>query len=172
MEKYSEIRETIKAIAHQDSEQRSVFHVGTVKEVSSDGETCSVDVGGTVWTDVRLTSVADGECDFKVFPKLGSHVIVTDLSNGGMSDLAVVMYSKFERIELGEAEHTSANADILKTELDKLTRRVDTIIDAIKNATPTPQDGGAGLKTTMVAVLSGITEKEDFSGIEDDKIKH
>ena len=172
MGNFSEIRKSISDIAHQDDGQRSSYHVAEVKSVSEDGETCAVDVRGTVWTDVRLTAVADGECDFKVFPKIGSHVIVTDLSNGGMSDLAVVMYSKFERIELGEAKHTSANADILKTELDKLTRRVDTIIDAIKNATPTPQDGGAGLKSTMVAVLSGITEKEDFSGIEDGKIKH
>ncbi|MEE3485094.1 MAG: hypothetical protein VZQ98_12325 [Bacteroidales bacterium] len=168
----SKIKDTIRDIARQGRGADTCFHTAVVRSVAENGETCSVEAYGTTWTDVRLTAVADGGCDVKVFPKVGSPVLVADLSNGSMSDLAVIMYSRFDRIELGTAEHTAANADVLRRELDKLTRRVDTIIRAIENAVPTPQDGGAGLKSTMVAVLQTITGKEDFSGIEDSKIKH
>lgn len=167
-----DIRRTILDISNQEHAQRSSYHVAVVRSVSDSGETCDVIIEGAEFTDVRMTAVADGDCDMKVYPKVGSKVLVVDLSNGGMSDLAVTMYSQFEKLELGTAEHTIVNGDILKTELDKLSDRVDTIIRAIRNATPTPQDGGAGLKSTMVATLSTITQKEDFSKIQDDKIKH
>lgn len=168
----NDIREQIQEIARQDSEAATPWHLGEVKAVASDGETCDVEIDGTTWTDVRLTAVVDGSCDVKLFPKVGSMVMVADLSNGPMNDLAVVLFSQFEKVEIGEAKHTTANADTLRQELEKLTRRVDTIYDAIQNATPTPQDGGAGLKSTMVATLATATDKESWDDIEDDKIKH
>lgn len=36
--------------------------------------------------------------------------------------------------------------------------RIQTIVDAISNAVPVPQDGGAGLQATIVAALSGATQ--------------
>jgi len=56
--------------------------------------------------------------------------------------------------------------------LDKLTARVDGIIDAIKNGVPIPTDGGAGLQTTIKAALALLVDKEDFTTIENENIKH
>lgn len=167
----NDIRKTIQEIAAQDAEQRTNFFTAKVTEVEQSGEVCSIEYTGTIWSGVRLTAVT-GNTNVRVRPEVGSYVMVVDLSNGGMTDLAVVMYSRFELIEMGEASHTMANADILHRELDKLTARVDTIIRAINTAVPTPQDGGAGLQTTMKAVLSTITQKENWEEIEDETIKH
>lgn len=62
--------------------------------------------------------------------------------------------------------------DELRTQLNKITARIDGIIDAIKNGVATPQDGGAGLQTTIVAALSQLTDKEDFTNIDDENITH
>lgn len=60
----------------------------------------------------------------------------------------------------------------LATQLQKMSRRIDGIINAIKSGVPTPQDGGASLKTTITASLDTITDVEDFSNIADDNVTH
>lgn len=60
----------------------------------------------------------------------------------------------------------------LKTQLSVLTARVDGIYNALKNAPTAAQDGGASFKSGIVSFLSAITQKEDFSNIESDKVLH
>lgn len=60
----------------------------------------------------------------------------------------------------------------LKTQLDKMTARIDGIIDAINNATFLANDGGSELKSSMVKALAKLTDKEDFSNIENADITH
>jgi len=60
----------------------------------------------------------------------------------------------------------------LKKQLDILTGRLDSVINGIKTATITPEDGGASFKAGIVASIEAYTKKEDFSQIENDKIKH
>ena len=60
----------------------------------------------------------------------------------------------------------------LKSELAKLTARVDGIISAINNGVPVPTDGGAALQTTIKAALATIVNKEDFTNIENENVKH
>lgn len=60
----------------------------------------------------------------------------------------------------------------LKKQLDILTGRLDSVINGIKTASVTPEDGGASLKSGMVASIEAYTQKEDFSEIENTKIKH
>lgn len=60
----------------------------------------------------------------------------------------------------------------LTKQLGFLTQRVDTIINALQNAPTAAQDGGATYKAGISAVLATIANKEDFSGIENDKVKH
>ena len=67
---------------------------------------------------------------------------------------------------------TMANATDLKKQLEKMSKRIDGIMDAIKNAVAIPQDGGTGLQKTMVAALAKIVDKENFGQMIDDKIKH
>lgn len=63
-------------------------------------------------------------------------------------------------------------AQELKKQLAVLTARVDGIINALKTAPTAAQDGGASFKAGIVGVLSAIAQKEDFSDIESDKVKH
>nr|DAG35865.1 MAG TPA: hypothetical protein [Caudoviricetes sp.] len=60
----------------------------------------------------------------------------------------------------------------LKTQLGYLTQRVDTIINALQNAPTAAQDGGATYKTGISTILKTIVNKENFSNIESDKVKH
>jgi len=60
----------------------------------------------------------------------------------------------------------------LKTQLDKLTARVDGIIDALKNSATAAQDGGATYKGQIVALLATLVDKEDFSNLESEKVLH
>ena len=60
----------------------------------------------------------------------------------------------------------------LKTQLGYLTARVDAIIDALENSAVAAQDGGQTYKTNITATLNLITNKEDFSNIESDKVFH
>ena len=60
----------------------------------------------------------------------------------------------------------------LRTQLDKMTARIDGIIDALKNSATGAQDGGAAYKTAITAALSKLTDKEDFGNIADDNITH
>lgn len=60
----------------------------------------------------------------------------------------------------------------LKTQLGYLTARVDTIISALENSPTAAQDGGATYKAAITTALQAIPNKEDFSNIESDKVKH
>lgn len=60
----------------------------------------------------------------------------------------------------------------LVKQLGYLTTRVDTIINALKNSATAAHDGGATYKAGIVSTLASITNKEDFSKIESDKVKH
>ena len=63
----------------------------------------------------------------------------------------------------------------LKTQLDRLSARVDNIIDALENSGTAAEDGGATYKAgikTIIDTYSELNPKEDFSQIESDKVKH
>ena len=60
----------------------------------------------------------------------------------------------------------------LKKELAKMTARIDGIINAVKTAAVSPQDGGATFKSNMIASLEMLVNKEDFSQIENKKVQH
>lgn len=58
----------------------------------------------------------------------------------------------------------------LKKQLDKQTKRIDGIINALNNASPDSSTGT--FKTSLTPLLQRITDKEDFSNIENTKIEH
>ena len=68
---------------------------------------------------------------------------------------------------------TMANATNLKQQLTTMSGRIDAIINAISSAPIAPMDGGATLKASMAATLAPhLANKENFSQMIDDKIKH
>ena len=62
--------------------------------------------------------------------------------------------------------------DNLKTELAKLSARVDGIINALLVSPVTPLDGGASFKAGIAGALGAIVTKEDFSSIASGKVFH
>jgi phage gp45-like len=60
----------------------------------------------------------------------------------------------------------------LKSQLNKLSARVDGIIDALKNSQTAAQDGGATYKAQIAVKLSSLAGKEDFSNLESEKVLH
>ncbi len=60
----------------------------------------------------------------------------------------------------------------LEKQLGYVTKRIDTIIDALENSATAVEDGGATYKANITATLNTITNKEDFSNIESDKVMH
>lgn len=105
-----------------------------------------------------------------ITPTTGSVVIATFLSK----DTAFIgLYSEIDTIEIrGNQYGGLIKIDELTKNLDKLTARVDGIIDAINNGVPIPQDGGLGLQNTIKAALATLVNKEDFTQIENEDVTH
>jgi phage gp45-like len=60
----------------------------------------------------------------------------------------------------------------LESQLNKLTARVDGIINALKSSPVAPTDGGATYKSAIAAALAALGDKEDFSNLESEKVLH
>jgi phage gp45-like len=60
----------------------------------------------------------------------------------------------------------------LERQLNKLSARVDGIMDALKKSQTAVQDGGAAYKAQIAAMLATLIDKEDFSNLESEKVLH
>lgn len=132
------------------------------------------------------TMTASGEDDLKFFdvllglgtvsvkPVLGADCLIAIVENDDAT--AFMLYAnEAELISYNGGENGGlTNTPELKIQLDKLTARVDGIIDAIKDPAviATAQDGGNALWALFKALIAQITEKENFDNIENEKITH
>lgn len=175
MDVYSQLRKTLQKIC-QEAAKTSALVPAVVKSV--DGETCTVSIGTLELADVRLRAVVnDEESGITVTPSEGSHVMITDLSNGEMRDWAVVMYSQIDQIEINSGQ----NGGLINiSELtDKLNNLVDEVNDLkekfnshthIVNTTGTAAaQSGTAATTTSLAGAATRFNKDDY---EDTKITH
>jgi len=135
------------------------------------------DLSGTIYHDVRKRAVIGTGNDAKkgivITPVSGSSVIVSRI--GDSDELFVEMFSEVESIIIDGGDNGGLTiTPELKTQLDKLTARVDGIINAINSQTviPVPQDGGTALLSLLRLEIAKITDKEKFDKIENTKIKH
>ena len=172
---------------HADKRQIKQVLVGVAKDVKE--TTCTVERDGApTIDDVRLNAIDDNlETFLTVYPAEGSNVIVAILENL-VTEAVVIRCSEVDKIGLkigaitlvidkdgivmnGGSLGGLIKIEELKTQLDKITDRIDAVITAIKTAAVTPGDGGAAYKLAMTTQLSALS-KEDFKDIEDSKIKH
>jgi phage gp45-like len=72
----------------------------------------------------------------------------------------------------GKGEGGIVKARELESQLNKLSRRVDGIMNALKNSQTGSQDGGATYKTQIAAALAALSDKENFSNLESEKVMH
>lgn len=89
---------------------------------------------------------------------------------------AFMLYAdQAELIEFNGGENGGfTNTPELKTQLEKLSARVDGIIDAINSpgVVAAPQDGGEALWGLFQLEIAQIVDKENFENIENENIKH
>lgn len=155
------------------------FVVGKVISVDAKAKTCIVqpDDEPKIF-DVRLTAIEDDhQTSVLITPKTGSYVTIGLLNDEQES--FITKYSEIKKIELSasdqiifnDGDSTTLKGQDTVEQLNKMSARIDMIIDAISNAKPVPQDGGTAYQTAMVGMLSAL-EEEDFSQIENEKVLH
>lgn len=179
MDKSKEIKEAIKSIVGVPG---MMFVMGKVESVGD--ETCSVKIADRiVINDVRLNASADGNADnILIKPKVGSMVLMADLSGGELRSLVVISFSALESMTVkfeGEVViNGGENEGLVKVvelaeKLNAIEKDINTLKDVFKTKwTPLVYDGGAALKTAASGWFGealAITSKED---IENPKIKH
>jgi hypothetical protein len=172
----------MQAIREIAGKERFTTVVGKV--VSTEGATCKVVrlLDGKVFDDVRLNATSLAADGLVITPTVGSFVSITTIDG---DKWFVSQYSKIDGLTLNVENAVTINGGknggmcitpTLKTQLDKMSKRIDGIINAINNGVPVTNppysDGGTGLQESIVLALGKLTDKEDFANIENKKIKH
>lgn len=118
MKELSQIAESIKSIARVEV---CTLHIAEV--TAAEADTCTIKIGDTEIEGVRLTSVVnDSSTKLIVAPAVGSHVVVADISNGRMTDFAVIQYSEIDSLTFTIANTTlTVNADGITVNADAIT---------------------------------------------------
>lgn len=178
MDRSKEIKEVIKSIAGVPG---MMFVMGKVESVGD--ETCSVKIADRlVINDVRLNASADGNADnILIKPKVGSMVMMADLSGGELRSLVVISFSALDTMTVmfdgevvingGENEGLVKVVELTK-KLNAIEDKINALEDALKNWTPMPYDGGATLKGLLGGYFAKPSPKTIQSDIENDMIKH
>lgn len=161
------IGDLIAKLADKKEEVYSI--ICKVSEVSGEVAELAPLNGDASLFDVKLIA-GTSATPLLITPVVGSTVIATFLSK----DTAFVsLYSEIESVQImGDQFGGLIKIEELIKNLDKLTARVDGIIDAINNGVPIPTDGGVGLQTTIKVALALLIDKENFTTMENENIKH
>ena len=139
------------------------FIVGKVTAVDKKKLTCDIELDDNLELhDCRLNAVEtpDRNHCFAIIPKVGSYV--SGIATADLRDVLIVSFSEIDEVVINAPK---IEVNDFKTQIDKMSARIDGIINAIKNGVATPQDGGAALQQTIVAQLP--TDKEDFNTLAD-----
>lgn len=141
------------------------FITGEVVKTDKEKLTCDVKLDDDlILRDCRLNAVEcekRGDC-FAVIPKVGS--FVSGVATADLRDVLIVSFSEIDSVIVKAAR---IEINDLKTQLNKLSARVDGIINAIKNGVCLKQDGGESLQKTIVTALPTSEDKEDFNTLFD-----
>jgi hypothetical protein len=193
---YSKIAERLKAVANKGKLSESLIVPAQVKSVSD--TTCTVVIDDLEVTDVRLRAVVNGEVEqLLVTPKVGSYVLIADLSGGNYRDFAVISFSEIEEISVKEVEKINIKTENQTLNIDKngfvfndgalggmvkvdgVTQKINALendINSLKTIfsswVPAPNDGGASLKTASASWASQQITPMRRTDIENEKIKH
>ena len=178
MDRSKEIKEAIKSIVGVPG---MMFVIGKVESVGD--ETCSVKIADRiVINDVRLNASADGNADnILIKPKVGSMVLMADLSGGELRSLVVISFSALESMTVkfegevvinGGENGGLVKVKELKEKLNGIEKNLNDLRNAIGKWQPVVQDGGAALMAALSDWLVQPLVETSLSDIENDKIKH
>jgi hypothetical protein len=162
--------------------QRFITFVAKVEAVDINKGTCQVEPvdGNPSYYGVRLVPSVDNVVDGVVpVPKVGSFVICGKLENE--NDVFVMVPGEVTKyiikcsdggvIELNGNGFSMVKGETLQTELNKLKATVQLILNAINSAVPVVDNSGAGLQTSMKAIIASAQDS-DFGSILNNKVKH
>lgn len=163
--KSSDIRAVIRRIAGVDNQGLIFFNA---KIVSVDDETCVVERNGLKHEDVRLAAVIDGNPkNLLIKPKVGSMVLIADLSEGLMRDLAVIGWSEVDTITINGGTFGGL------VKIQALTTKLNALVQAFNTHTHTvATTGTAAAQTGTAAATTGTASQFSKSDYEDTKIMH
>lgn len=167
MNSLSEIRKSIIGMA---SGNGGLF---TAKVLSTDGETCCVEIDGLVVSGVQLRAVVNGEeSGILITPKTGSYVTVADLS-GNLTRIVVVGFSEVEEIKINGGQLGGlVKIEKLVDRLNYIENKIGDLMNVFNNWEPTSQDGGAALKAIVTPWFVGQMQLSQRSDLEDTKVIH
>ncbi len=171
MDDLSKIRRSIKSIASTGSGYG--IYLAEVLEVS--GQTCSVRIDGITLSDVKLRAIINTkhQSQLLITPKVGSLILVADLSGGKFTDMVVFAFSEIEKVELtapkivlnGGKNEGTVKVQPLVDRLNALENDINSLKRIFTTWTPAPNDGGATLKTNIAnwsASSLSITSKNNI----------
>lgn len=159
-----DIKEAIRAIANGGGGK--TFFTAEVVKVT--GDTCTVKSDGLEMSDVAICAIGGASGNsLVVVPKVGSTVLIADLSEGTRRDLAIVKYTEVESITIN-----GGNLGGL-VNIAQLTSKLNALVNKFNNHTHTftGEVSGANCSGTTASTLSQAStfSKSDY---EDTKIKH
>lgn len=143
-----------------------LFVTGEVTGVSR--ETCNVKIGELEIEEVWLTGVHDQkEKSLVVTPKVGSMVMMADLSGGDMRQMMVVGYTEVESIVVNGGE----NGGLIN--IADLVSKLNGLVDKFNSHThQVSTTGTAAAQTGTAAAPVSKATKFNKSDFEDESIKH
>ena len=165
MGKEKQIRESIQKIANAGSRSS---HFLNAEIVSVDSETCTVKRNGLELSDVRLSAVVDGnKKNLVIKPKIGSLVLIADLSNGQMRDLVIIGWSEVDSITVNGGDL----GGLIK--IQELTDKLNSLVTKFNAHThQVSTTGTAAAQTGMAVTTAGTATQFSKSDYEDENIKH
>lgn len=139
------------------------FICGEVVKVDKKNLTCDIKLDENLTLPgCRLNAVEmpNSTNHVTVFPKMGSYV--SGIATADLRDVLIVSISEVESVEI-KADKVIIND--LKTQLNKMSARIDGIIDALNNCGS--NNYGGALQAKIVTALKELTDKENFNTLFD-----
>lgn len=159
-----DIKESIRVIA-KGGEGKTFF---TAEVVAVSGNTCTVKSDNLEMSDVAICAIGEASGNsLLVVPKVGSTVLIADLSEGTRRDLVIVKYTEVESITIN-----GGNLGGL-VNIASLTEKLNDLVDKFNNHTHSVSTKGTATAQAGTAAAT-LNQANPFNenDYEDEKIKH
>lgn len=178
MDTYSQIKQTLMGI---NAPSGQLCLSGEVKSV--EGSTCTVDVNGIALRGCRLRALIDDNDHVMLEPRVGSQVLLLDLSNGQKRHLLVLSCSEVERVrmQIGSTKMQIDNAGVVinggelggMVKINLLTQKLNELVNAYNKHTHAVTTAGTAAKQEGTAAATASTAQPfNASDYENTKVKH
>lgn len=159
-----DIKEAIQALG-SNGNGKTFF---TAEVVAVSGNTCTVKSDNLEMSDVAICAIGEASGNsLVVVPKVGSTVLIADLSEGTRRDLVIVKYTEVESITIN-----GGNLGGL-VNIASLTEKLNDLVDKFNNHTHSVSTEGTATaqEGTAAATLNQAIPFNE-NDYEDEKIKH